>query len=85
MVHRADQVKSALDTFVKEMGLVLDAARENSSAVGRPRDRCGSGGCPEPLHRPTVAGSPRLTSRVDDAVRIADLPPAWNTSTSHAA
>jgi 3-hydroxyisobutyrate dehydrogenase/putative dehydrogenase len=30
MVHGADQVKSALDIFVKDMGLVLDAARENS-------------------------------------------------------
>jgi 3-hydroxyisobutyrate dehydrogenase/putative dehydrogenase len=30
MVHRSDQVKSALDIFVKDMGLVLDAARENS-------------------------------------------------------
>ena len=30
MVHGADQVNSALDIFVKDMGLVLDAARENS-------------------------------------------------------
>jgi 3-hydroxyisobutyrate dehydrogenase/putative dehydrogenase len=30
MVHGTDQVKSALDIFVKDMGLVLDAARENS-------------------------------------------------------
>ena len=30
MVHGADQVKSELDIFVKDMGLVLDAARENS-------------------------------------------------------
>jgi 3-hydroxyisobutyrate dehydrogenase len=29
MVHGTDQVKSALDIFVKDMGLVLDAAREN--------------------------------------------------------
>ena len=30
MVHGTDQVKSALDIFVKDMSLVLDAARENS-------------------------------------------------------
>jgi 3-hydroxyisobutyrate dehydrogenase len=30
MVHGTDQVNSALDIFVKDMGLVLDAARENS-------------------------------------------------------
>jgi 3-hydroxyisobutyrate dehydrogenase len=30
MVHGTDQVKSALDIFVKDMGLVLDAAREHS-------------------------------------------------------
>ena len=30
MVHGTDQVKSALDILVKDMGLVLDAARENS-------------------------------------------------------
>ena len=30
MVHGTDQVKSALDIFVKDMGLVLNAARENS-------------------------------------------------------
>jgi 3-hydroxyisobutyrate dehydrogenase len=29
MVHGTDQVKSALDIFVKDMGLVLNAAREN--------------------------------------------------------
>jgi 3-hydroxyisobutyrate dehydrogenase/putative dehydrogenase len=30
MVHGADEVKSALDIFVKDMGLVLDAARATS-------------------------------------------------------
>jgi 3-hydroxyisobutyrate dehydrogenase len=30
MVHGTDQVNSALDIFVKDMGLVLDAARETS-------------------------------------------------------
>jgi 3-hydroxyisobutyrate dehydrogenase-like beta-hydroxyacid dehydrogenase len=30
MVHGANQVKSALDIFVNDMGLVLDAARKNS-------------------------------------------------------
>lgn len=30
MVHGADEVKSALDIFVKDMGLVTDAARANS-------------------------------------------------------
>ena len=30
MVHRTQEVKSALDIFVKDMGLVLDAARANS-------------------------------------------------------
>jgi 3-hydroxyisobutyrate dehydrogenase len=29
MAHGTDQVKSALDIFVKDMSLVLDAAREN--------------------------------------------------------
>jgi len=30
MVHRADEVRSALDIFVKDMGLVLDAARAST-------------------------------------------------------
>jgi 3-hydroxyisobutyrate dehydrogenase/putative dehydrogenase len=30
MVHGSDQVKSALDIFVKDMGLVLDAARDTA-------------------------------------------------------
>jgi hypothetical protein len=106
MVHGADQVKSALDIFVKDMGLVLDAARENSypapsrrppssstwpvaapgsvaattrpssaySAVGRPPDRCGPGGCPDLLHRPRLPahrGSPLASTT---QYGIADLP-----------
>jgi 3-hydroxyisobutyrate dehydrogenase len=30
MVHGSDETKSALDSFVKDLGLVLDAARANS-------------------------------------------------------
>jgi 3-hydroxyisobutyrate dehydrogenase len=33
MVHGTEEVKSALDIFVKDMGLVTDAARANHSPV----------------------------------------------------